>query len=60
MLTKEEINFVQLVLSRCPYTGVPDILACYLETYVTVMNKLEKMKEEPKKPEQMPLEGVGV
>ena len=59
-LTPEEINFVQLVMSRCPYTGVPNTLAEYLERYVMVMNKLEKMKEEPKEPEQMHLEGVGV
>ena len=56
-LTPEEINFVQLILSRCPYTGIPTVLAEYLERYVAIMNKLEKMKEEP---EQMPLEGVGV
>ena len=59
-LTLEEVNFIQLVMSRCPYTGVPNTLAEYLERYVMVMNKLEKMKEEPKEPEQMHLEGVGV
>jgi len=58
-LTAEEINFIQLVLSRCPYTGTPNSMAQYLETYVQVMQKLEAIKEPPKEPEQMHLEGVG-
>ena len=59
MLTKQEIEFIQTVLARAPFTGIPDTLAQYLETYVRVMNELEKMKEPPKEPEQMHLEGVG-
>ena len=59
-LTPDEISFVQLVLSRCPFTGIPDTLAQYLERYVSVMQKLEQMKEPPKEPEQMHLEGVGI
>ena len=59
MLTKQEIEFIQTVLAHAPFTGIPDTLAQYLETYVRVMNELEKMKEPPKEPEQMHLEGVG-
>ena len=47
MLTKQEIEFIQTVLAHAPFTGIPDTLAQYLETYVRVMNELEKMKEEP-------------
>ena len=59
MLTKQEIEFIQTVLARAPFTGIPDTLAQYLERYVQVMQKLEEMKEPPKEPEQMHLEGVG-
>ena len=59
ILTKEDVEFIQTVLAHAPFTGIPDILAQYLETYVRVMNELEKMKEPPKEPEQMHLEGVG-
>ena len=59
MLTKQEIEFIQTVLAHAPFTGIPDTLAQYLERYVTVMQKLEEMKEPPKEPEQMHLEGVG-
>ena len=60
MLTKQEIEFIQTVLAHAPFTGIPDTLAQYLERYVSVMQKLEQMKELPKEPEQMHLEGVGV
>lgn len=60
MLTKEEIEFVQLVLSRCTYTGIPNALAQYLEMYVQVIKKLEVMKNKTKEPEQLPMEGVDV
>ena len=59
MLTKQEIEFIQTVLAHAPFTGIPDILAQYLERYVQVMQKLETMKEQPKESEQMHLEGVG-
>jgi len=59
MLTKQEIEFIQTVLAHAPFTGIPDTLAQYLERYVQVMQKLEEMKEPPKEPEQMHLEGVG-
>ena len=57
-LTKEEIEFVQWVLSHAQYTGIPDTLAQYLQNYAHVMRKLEDMKKP--KDEQLPLEGVGV
>ena len=60
ILTKEDVEFIQTVLAHAPFTGIPDILAQYLERYVQVMQKLEVMKEQPKEPEQMHLEGVGV
>ena len=60
ILTKEDVEFIQTILAHAPFTGIPDILAQYLERYVQVMQKLEVMKEQPKEPEQMHLEGVGV
>lgn len=59
ILTKEDVEFIQTILAHAPFTGIPDTLAQYLETYVRVMQKLEQMKEQPKEPEQMHLEGVG-
>jgi len=49
ILTKEDVEFIQTILAHAPFTGIPDTLAQYLETYVRVMQKLE----------QMHLEGVG-